>query len=204
MSYCDWFKATELQRQYHTEWGTPVHDDRALFELLTLEAMQCGLSFSLILQRREVMRKCFANFDYDKVALFGDSDVDQIMHTDGMIHSERKIRATIGNAQAFQRVRAEFGSFDSYLWAFSGGKCILYEGHELGRVPASNALSERVSKDLKKRGFKFVGPVVVYSYLQSCGMINDHAAECPRRADLIAQYPTVEMAPEGEKGVVEF
>lgn len=204
MSYCGWFSANDLQRQYHEEWGTPLHDDQMQFEYISLEVMQCGLSFGLILRRREALRQCFANFDYDQVARFGDPDVDAIMHTDGMIKAERKIRAIISNAQAFQRVRTEFGTFSDYLWGFTDGKTVLYKGHEAGLIPASNALSERVSKDLKKRGFKFVGPVVIYSHLQACGIINDHDAECPRRAELIAKYPTVVMEPDGEKGVVEY
>lgn len=126
------------------------------------------------------------------------------MATEGMIRSPRKIRAVISNAQAFQEVQGERGSFSDYLWDFSGHASILYQGHETGLIPASNALSERVSKDLKRRGFKYVGPVVMYSHLQACGVINDHDADCPRRGYLVAHYPTVERPREGEKGVRQY
>lgn len=204
MAYCGWFSVDELQRAYHEEWGTPLHDDRGQFEYLSLEVMQCGLSFGLVLKRRQVLRQCFDGFDYDRVAAYGEGDVERIMQTEGMIKAQRKIRAIIGNAQAFRQVRAEFGTFSDYLWAFSDNRSILYRGHETGLIPASNALSERVSRDLKKRGFSFVGPVVIYSHLQACGIINDHDADCPRRQYLIDHYPTVERRRYGEKGLRQF
>lgn len=204
MAYCGWFSTDELQRSYHEEWGTPLHDDRMQFEYLSLEVMQCGLSFGLVLRRREVLRRCFDGFDFDRVAAYDDADVARIMGAEGMIRAERKIRAIIGNARAFQGVRAEFGTFSDYLWGFSDGKTILYRGHETGLVPASNALSHKVSRDLKARGFSFVGPVVIYSHLQACGIINDHDADCPRRAYLIEHYPCVEKRRYGEKGLRQF
>lgn len=204
MSYCGWFSTDELARSYHEEWGTPLHDDRMQFEYLSMEVMQCGLSFGLVLRRRNVLRRCFDGFDYDRVAAYGEDDVARIMATEGMIRAQRKIRAIIGNAQAFQRVREERGSFSDYLWSFTDNKTILYKGHETGRIPASNALSEKVSRDLKARGFSYLGPVVVYSHLQACGIINDHDADCPRRAWLIEHYPSVERRRYGEKGVRQY
>lgn len=204
MSYCNWFSSNDLRRSYHGEWGTPVHDDRRQFEHLSLEVMQCGLNFELVLRKRPVLRACFDGFDFDKVALYGEGDVARIMATQGMIRSERKIRAVMGNAAAFQQVRAEFGTFSDYLWGFTDGKAILYEGHETGFVPASNALSAKVSRDLKKRGFSFVGPVVVYSHMQACGLVNDHGASCPRRQYLIDHYPTVEKPRLGEEGLKQY
>lgn len=204
MGYCDWFATGELQRAYHDEWGTPVHDDRTQFEHLSLEVMQCGLSFGLVLRRRPVLRACFDNFDYDKVAAYTDTDVARIMHTDGMIRAERKIRAIIGNARAFQQVRAEYGTFCNYLWGYTDHHTVLYRGHETGYIPASNRLSENISKDLKTRGFSFVGPIVIYSHLQACGIINDHAADCPRRQQLIDANPTIVKRRYGEKGLHQF
>lgn len=204
MSYCGWFSANELQREYHEEWGTPLHDDQMQFEYLSMEVMQCGLSFGLILKRRNVLRKCFEDFDFDKVAAYTDEDVQRIMQTDGMIKAERKIRAIINNAQRFQEIRREYGTFSEYLWSFTDNKTVLYKGHETGLIPASNSLSERISKDLKKKGFRFLGPVVIYSHLQACGIINDHDADCPKRQYLIEHYPTIEKRRYGEKGLQQF
>lgn len=204
MSYCNWFSTDELARTYHEEWGTPLHDDRGQFEYLSLEVMQCGLSFGMVLKRRQVLRGCFDDFDFDRVAAYGESDVERIMGTEGMIRSPRKIRAIIGNAVAFKQVRGEFGTFSDYIWGFSDNKTILYKGHETGLIPASNSLSDKVSRDLKARGFTFVGPVVIYSHLQACGIINDHDADCPKRQYLIDHYPTVEKRRYGEKGLRQF
>jgi len=192
ISNCAWANVNEQERLYHdTEWGVPVHDDRVMFEHLCLECLQCGLSWDLMLTKREVFRQCFAGFDYDKVAAFGEEDVARIMGTPDMIRSERKIRAVISNAQAYQKVREEFGSFCDYMWAYSGHKTILYQGHATGLTAVSNGLSAKISKDLKRRGFKFVGPVTIYSHLQACGIINDHGKDCPCYARINAAYPTV-------------
>lgn len=204
MPYCGWFAANELQRQYHEEWGTPVHDDRVMFEYLSMEVMQCGLNFGLVLRKRGILRECFDDFDNDKVAAYGDEDVARIMGTDGMIRAERKILAIISNAQAFQKIREEYGSFSDYLWGYTDNKTVLYQEHETGLIPASNALSEKISRDLKKRGFKFLGPVVIYSHLQACGIINDHDVNCPRRQYIIDHYPTVVKRRYGEKRVKQF
>ena len=204
MGHCSWiFGASEADRTYHdTEWGVPVHnDDRQMFEHLTLECLQCGLSWGLMMKKREIFRQCFENFDYDQIAAYGDADVERILNTEGMIRSPRKIRAVISNARCYRKVRAEFGSFCDYLWAYTEGKTILYDGHAEGAVPVSNGLSERISKDLKKRGFKYIGPVTIYSHLQACGIINDHAGDCPCYHELIAKYPVVRLKPDQEAGL---
>ena len=192
MGYCAWADMNAANKAYHdTEWGIPVHDDRHMFEHLSLECLQCGLSWDLMLKKREIFRACFDGFDYDKVATYDDSDVERILATEGMIRSPRKVQAVIGNARCYQAVRAEFGSFCDYLWGFSGGKTILYNGHDTGRIPVSNGLSARISKDLKKRGFKYVGAITIYSHLQACGIINDHDVTCPCYARINESHPTV-------------
>ncbi len=199
MGYCDWADMNGANRIYHdTEWGIPVHDDRHMFEHLTLECMQCGLSWDLMLKKREIFRQCFDNFDYNKIADYGASDVERILNTEGMIRSPRKIRAVINNARRYREVRQEFGSFCDYLWGYSGGKTILYEGHADGPNPASNGLSERISKDLKKRGFQYVGAITVYSHLQACGIICDHGRDCPCYQKITANFPTVAMPRDRE------
>lgn len=201
MSYCDyWADCSAEEKLYHdAEWGEPLHDDRGLFEFLSLEVMQCGLSWSTVFRKRAVLRACFAGFDGARVAEFTDADVQRIMAAEGMIRSERKIRAVIGNAARFREIAREFGSFDRYLWAFTGGKTILYAGHEAGRVPASNALSERIAADLRRRGFKFLGPVTVYAFLQAAGLVCDHGAGCPRYREITSRHPCVRAEPDGEK-----
>ena len=150
MSSCEWGFAFEAMKKYHdTEWGIPVHDDRVMFEHLMMEAMQCGLSWSLMIKKREIFRQCFAGFDYDKIAEFTETDIDRIMNTGGMIRSRRKIEAVINNARCYRQVREEFGSFCEYIWGFSGGKTILYQGHGAGPIPVSNGLSDKISRDLK-------------------------------------------------------
>ena len=192
MGYCGWANTDPLDKVYHdTEWGIPVHDDRHMFEHLTLECMQCGLSWVLMLKKREIFRKCFDNFDYDRIADYDEADVERILNTEGMIRSLRKVNAIINNARCYQKVREEFGTFCDYIWSYSDGKTILYQGHDAGRIPVSNGLSARISKDLKKRGFKYVGPVTIYSHLQACGIINDHDKDCPCRKKILDGYPTV-------------
>ena len=157
----------------------PIHDDRLQFEHLCLESLQCGLNWLTILNKRDIIRGCFDQFDIDAVAAYGESDVERIMQTEGMLKSRPKIEAIINNASAFKRIQDEFGSFCNYIWAFTDNKTIIYESHPDGNIPAKNGLSTRISKDLKKRGFKFVGPVTIYSHLQSSGLINDHGKDCP-------------------------
>ena len=201
MSYCVWFERDDLTRRYHEEWGTPVYDDRLHFEILSLEVMQCGLSFRLILKKRELLRRLFSGFDFERIALFDTSCEHEVMAAPGMIRSAPKIRAIITNAQAFIRVRKDYGSFSDFVWGFCGSVPILYEGHENGMVPASNALSLRLSSELKKIGFKYIGPVAAYSYLQACGIINDHDKNCPRRAWLLEHFAYTRQMPEKENGL---
>ena len=192
MGSCNWGFSTEAMRKYHDEeWGVPLYDDQKQFEFLMMEAMQCGLSWDLMIRKREIFRRCFDQFDYDKIAAYTESDIDRIMNTDGMIRSRRKIEAVINNARCFQKIRQEYGSFSSWLWAYSGGKTILYTGHNDGDVPVSNGLSDNIAKELKKRGFKYLGTITVYSHLQACGMINDHDRNCDCYRRIVELYPTV-------------
>ncbi len=205
MAYCSWSRLSEENIRYHdTEWGVPLHDDRKQFEFLMMEVMQCGLSWGLVLRKREIFRACFDHFDYDRIAAYDERDVERILNSAGMIRSRRKIEAVIHNARCFQRIRAEHGSFSEYLWAYSGGRTILYHKHAEGYIPASNGLSERISKDLKKRGFRYLGPITVYSHLQACGIINDHGQDCPCFQKINAAYPTVQKRRFLEKQVHDF
>ena len=189
MTRCPWCLMNERQIKYHDEeWGVPVHDDRKQFEYLMLEVMQCGLSWDTVLKKREIFRACFDSFDFDKIAEYDQTDIEHIMDVPGVIRSRRKIEAVIGNARCVRQIRKEFGSFSKYLWSWTNGKMLLYRGHELGNIPASNVLSDRISKDLKKRGLKYIGSVTVYAHLQACGIINDHIKECARYQQLIDQY----------------
>ena len=199
MGYCNSWWVTKADEIYHnTEWGRPVREDRKQFEFLMLEVMQCGLSWQLMLKKRAVFRQCFDGFDFVKIARYTAKDMHRILNTPGMIRSERKIKAVIQNAKAFLNVRQEFGSFSAFLWQFTNGKTVLYNGHARGNVPAANGLSVRISQELKKRGFTFLGPVTVYSHLQACGMINDHSADCPLFKQICQNYPTVKKPRDRE------
>ena len=200
MERCPWCLGNEKMIRYHDEeWGVPIHDDRKQFEFLMMEIMQCGLNWNMMIQKRETFRECFDNFDFDKVSAYSEPDIDRIMNTEGMIHSQRKIEAVIHNARCFQKIRAEFGSFSDYIWSFTKGKANLYMGHQKGNVPARNGLSDRISADLKKRGLKYMGSVTVYSHLQACGIINDHWEGCFRYQELVACIDTVRKRREQEK-----
>lgn len=200
MGYCGWNSASEIDRHYHdTEWGIPVHDDRKQFEYLMMEVMQCGLSWELMLRKREIFRQCFDNFDFDKVAAYDERDIERIMNTEGMIRSPRKIRAIINNARCFQKIRNLYGSFSNYLWAYSDGKTIIYSSHGGGRIPVSNGLSARISKDLKSKGFKYLGAITVYSHLQACGIINDHDTDCPCYQKINGSFPTITKLDDQDK-----
>jgi len=195
-SYCDYFKSDQLQQAYHdNEWGTPCHDDNQLFEHLSMEVLQCGLSWQLCLRRRDVFRACFDNFRIDAVARFTDDDVRRILDTEGMIRSERKVRAIIQNARVAQRL----GSLDRYFWQFTDGKSIVYHGHPESHIPTQNGLSQRIAADLRRQGMTFVGPVNIYAFLQSCGIVNDHSANCPAFARITANHPSVTLPPDNEQ-----
>lgn len=199
MERCPWCLCNEKMIRYHDEeWGVPVHADRKQFEFLMMEVMQCGLNWNMMIQKREIFRKCFADFDFDKVAGFGEEEIEQIMETKGMIRSRRKIEAVIHNARCFQNIREEFGSFDAYIWSFTNGKTYLYTGHQKGAIPAKNGLSDRVSRDLKKRGMKYMGSVTVYSHLQACGIINDHQESCFRYSEILRMTDPVNKRRENE------
>jgi DNA-3-methyladenine glycosylase I len=198
LSYCKWTGASALDRRYHDyEWGVPVHDDRTMFEFLMLEAMQCGLSWEIVLRKREIMRACFDNFDFVKISAYTDDDVERIMNTEGMIRSRRKIQAVVGNARCFLEITAQFGSFCSFLWSFTDNKSIVYTDHRGSGMPVCNALSMRVAAELKKKGFKYLGPVTVYSHLQGCGIINDHDYDCPCYKRIVQEHPVQFRTDEG-------
>lgn len=205
MAYCDWAGCNEKMQRYHDEeWGIPLHDDIKQFEFLMMEAMQCGLNWNMMIQKREIFHECFADFDFDKIAAFDEKDVQRIMETPGMIRSPMKIRAVIHNARCFQKLREEWGSFSSYIWHWSDGKTILYDHHAEGMIPASNGLSVKISRDLKKRGFKYLGPVTIYSHLQACGIINDHDKNCKRYNYINENFPTVRKKRLLEKDARQF
>ena len=181
MNRCAWTGANELMLAYHdTEWGVPLHDEQRLFEFLILEGMQAGLSWSTILNKRENFRRAFAEFDVEKVARFGKRDVNRLLKDAGIIRNRLKIEAAINNAQRFSEVQHEFGSFDVYIWGFVNGKPIKNGFKSLKEIPAKTPLSDAISKDLKTRGFKFVGSTIVYAHMQATGMENDHTVDCFR------------------------
>ncbi len=182
---CPWCGTDPLYVRYHDEeWGVPVHDDQMLFEFLTLETFQAGLSWITVLRKRENFRMAFAGFDVGRVAAFSEHDVERLMTDAGIIRNGAKIRAAISNAQAFMAVQKEFGTFDRYIWGFVDGRPINNQHRELRDLPARTELSDRISADLKKRGFKFVGSTVVYAHMQATGMVNDHLIGCPRHAQV--------------------
>lgn len=192
MERCGWCLINDREIQYHDEeWGVPIHDDRKQFEYLMMEVMQCGLSWDTVLKKREIFRSCFDHFDYEKITAYGEEDIARILETEGMIRSRRKIEAVINNAKKFLEIRREFGSFSDYLWGYSDGKMILYSGHEKGKIPAANGLSDKIARDLKGRGFKYLGSITVYAHLQASGIVNDHVESCGCYQKLIEQYPTV-------------
>jgi len=178
---CPWAGDDPLYIAYHDdEWGVPSHDDRHLFEMLNLEGAQAGLSWITILRKRENYRRAFASWDATKIARFGEKDFARLMADAGIVRNRLKIRATIANAQAYLAVRKEFGSFDRYLWQFVGSKPLKNRRRNLGDIPARTAEADAMSRDLKKRGFRFVGPTICYAFMQATGMVDDHLATCFR------------------------
>jgi DNA-3-methyladenine glycosylase I len=174
-----------LYLAYHDEeWGVPVHDDRLLFEFLVLEGAQAGLSWLTILRKREGYREAFAGFDPEKVAAFGTADVERLLSDPGIVRNRLKIGSAIDNAKAFLRVREEFGSFDAYVWGLVDGETIQNEWRTMSEIPAKTPEAERMSADLKKRGFRFVGPTICYAHMQATGMVNDHTVDCFRYSEL--------------------
>ena len=184
MPRCPW-ATTEPNITYHDqEWGVPVHDDRRLFEFLILEGAQAGLSWTTILKKRQHYRKAFDDFRAEKIARYTARDVQRLLRDDGIVRNRLKITATIENAEAFLAVRKEFGTFDGYLWSFVGGKPIQNRWQKMADVPARTAESDAMSRDLLRRGFKFVGSTICYALMQAVGMVNDHLVTCPRHAGL--------------------
>jgi DNA-3-methyladenine glycosylase I len=172
---------------YHDqEWGTPLHDDRRLFELLTLEGAQAGLSWSTVLRRREGYRRAFAGFDLLSVAAFDESDIARLLLDTGIIRNRQKIVSTITNARLTLELQSELGSFDAFVWGFVDGRPLVNQVHGLADVPAQTADSVALSKALRSRGFGFVGPTIMYAFMQAAGLVNDHELTCPRRAELLA------------------
>ena len=181
---CDWARKP-LDIEYHDlEWGTPVHDDRLLFEFLILEGAQAGLSWSTILAKRQGYRKAFANFDARKVARFDEKRVAALLENPGIVRNRLKIASAIQNARAFEAVRKEFGSFDAFVWNFVDGAPKVNAWKKLAQVPARTEISDALSKELAQRGFKFVGSTICYAFMQAVGMVNDHLVTCFRRAEL--------------------
>jgi DNA-3-methyladenine glycosylase I len=179
---CAWCEKDDLYRDYHdNEWGNPVYEDDKLFEFLVLETFQAGLSWYTILKKRDNFRKAFDQFDYKKIAQYDDAQIERLMQDAGIIRNGLKIKGTITNAIAFMETQKEFGSFSNYIWGFTDGKPIDNNPKTLKDVPAVNEISDALSKDLKKRGFKFVGSTVVYAHMQATGMVNDHVEECWKR-----------------------
>ncbi|EDP98452.1 DNA-3-methyladenine glycosylase I [Kordia algicida OT-1] len=182
---CAWCGNDPLYMTYHDEeWGVPVYDDATLFEFLILETFQAGLSWITILRKRENFRNAFDNFDYKKIANYGEEKYLSLLEDSGIIRNKLKIKATITNAQAFMRIQKEFGSFSKYIWQFTDGKPIQNAFTNRHDVPATTEISDKLSKDLKKRGFKFIGSTTVYAHMQATGMVNDHTTSCFRYSEL--------------------
>jgi len=182
---CSWSGNDPLYMSYHDEeWGVPVYDDEKLFEFLILETFQAGLSWITVLRKRENFRKAFDNFDYQKIARYGDNKFDELINDAGIIRNKLKIKATISNALSFIEIQREFGSFSKYIWGFVDHKPINNKWKSLNEIPATTELSDKLSKDLKKRGFKFVGSTVIYAHMQATGMVNDHVIDCFRYNEL--------------------
>lgn len=182
---CPWPANHTLAIAYHdTEWGVPLHDDALHFEFIVLDSFQAGLSWNTILNKRENFRRAFDNFDYKLIANYDDAKIESLMQDEGIIRNRLKILATIGNAKAFMGVQKEFGSFDRYIWQFTGGRTIDHQITDMGTTPVSTSESDAMSKDLKKRGFKFVGTTICYAYMQAAGMVNDHLTTCFRHNEI--------------------
>jgi len=187
---CPWLDLTKPDYiKYHDEeWGAPVHDDRIIFEFLTLEGAQAGLSWYTVLRKREAYRKAFSEFDPAKVARYGKRQLKSLLNNPGIIRNLQKIEAAINNAMRFLEVQQEFGSFDAYIWRFVGGKPIVHKLRKLKDYPAMSPESDALSMDLKQRGFKFVGSTICYAHMQATGMVNDHVVDCFRRRQIVDGY----------------
>ena len=180
---CGWCTSNDLYKKYHDEeWGVPVYEDQKLFEFLILETFQAGLSWITILKKRENFKLAFDDFDYKKVALYSEDKIQELLQDAGIIRNQLKIRAAVSNATAFIKVQEKFGSFSKYIWKFTNGQPIQNNRQSLKEVPTATPLSDEISKDLKKRGFKFVGSTVIYAHMQATGMVDDHVADCWKKS----------------------
>ncbi len=187
---CGWVvnQYPEYIRYHDEEWGVPVHDDQKHFEFLILEGAQAGLSWSTILKRRDGYRTAFANFNVEEVAKFDEKKLNDLLLNKGIIRNKLKIFSAVTNARAFIRIQKEFGSFDSYIWSFVNNKPLVSGWEELSQIPATTKESDSLSKDLKKRGFKFVGSTIIYAHMQACGLVNDHTTDCFRYQEILDRY----------------
>lgn len=182
---CEWCAKDNLYMDYHDrEWGVPVHDDRLLFEFLLLEGAQAGLSWLTVLRKREAYREAFDGFNPEVIARYGNQKIAELMNNAGLIRNKLKIEAAVKNAVGFLKIEEEFGSFDKYIWRYTEGVTIQNHYHLLSEIPAETEISRAISKDLRKRGFNFVGPTIIYSHMQATGMVNDHLVDCFRYEEL--------------------
>lgn len=181
---CGWTLNHPIMTEYHdTEWGNPLHDDRSWFEFIVLDAFQAGLSWLTVLKKRENFRLAFDQFDYEKIACYDETKLAGLMQDEGIIRNRLKIAGTVTNAKAFIKIREEFGSFNNYIWGYTNGEVIINHFTSLKEIPARTELSDSISRDMKKRGFTFVGSTIVYAFLQAAGMVNDHLTVCFRHPD---------------------
>jgi DNA-3-methyladenine glycosylase I len=182
---CEWCAGSEIERSYHDdEWGVPLHDDKKLFEFLILEGAQAGLSWTTILNKRDHYRKVFDLFDPEKVAKYSDKKIEKLLLDPGIVRNRLKVTSAVSNARFFLAVQEEFGSFDNYIWQFTDGEVIKNAWQSLSEIPANTADSDAMCKDLKKRGFRFVGTTICYAFMQATGMVNDHVVDCYRHTEL--------------------
>ncbi len=189
MEKCTWALSSPNEEQYHDhEWGVPVHDDRLLFEFLILEGAQAGLSWSTILNKRDGYRRAFDNFDAEKIARYDEQKINELLANPAIVRNKLKVNAAVVNAQAFLNLQQSFSSFDGYIWQFVDGRPLHNAWKNAAEIPAATPISELMSKDLKKRGFKFVGSTICYAYMQATGMVNDHTVDCYRHAEIKNQY----------------
>ena len=185
MKRCEWCTGSELMMEYHDkEWGVPIFNDEKHFEFLTLESAQAGLSWITILKKRENYRKAYDNFNLKKVASYGEEKKEELLSNAGIIRNKLKIEASITNAQNFRQIQKEFGSFSNYIWGFTNGKPVVGKWKNIQEIPAKTELSDKISLELKKRGFKFIGSITVYSHLQATGIVNDHIIDCFRYKEI--------------------
>jgi len=186
---CKWAEYDDLMKVYHDkEWGFPQHDDRMLFELLILEGMQAGLSWNTVLQKRDNFRKAFDNFDYNKIVKYNENMIEELMQNKGIIRNRLKIQSVITNSKSFIKIQEEYGSFDKYIWDFVDNKPIQNSWRKLEELPSKTELSDKISKDMKKRGFKFIGTIIIYAFLQAIGVVNDHTTDCFRYKELAKSH----------------